>query len=135
MTQDQVSKSRWRYAVDEAYSKLPSTYLTIKDVLPICESPTIPTFRTTLYAFDQRDISVSESEPLGSQVDGKDTPLTVHPRLAVRVTDVTRLSRVRTSALFLALAFYFHLTRLAVNVKTSACPYRGESLFSTSFSS
>lgn len=32
-----------------AYSKLPSTYLTIRDVLPICESPTIPTFRTTLY--------------------------------------------------------------------------------------
>lgn len=30
------------------YSKLPSTYLTINEVLPICESPTIPTLSTTL---------------------------------------------------------------------------------------
>ncbi len=30
------------------YSKLPSTYLTIRDVFPICESPTMPTLRTIL---------------------------------------------------------------------------------------
>jgi hypothetical protein len=29
-------------------SKLPSTYLTIRLVFPICESPTIPTLMTTL---------------------------------------------------------------------------------------
>jgi hypothetical protein len=30
------------------YSKLPSTYFTISDVLPICASPTMPTLRTML---------------------------------------------------------------------------------------
>lgn len=31
------------------HSKDPSTYFTINEVFPICESPTIPTLRTTLF--------------------------------------------------------------------------------------
>ena len=58
-------RCQWQVAQDclRTYSKLPSTYLTINDVFPICESPTIPTFSTTLVSKEAHKLAGSCERP------------------------------------------------------------------------